>query len=100
MLKWRLTDEAQEDMKNIRVFTKQYWGAAQSIRYSKIIREKIDLLAQNPRLGTDRSAELGKGVRSILIGSHSIYYEFNAKWLTILAILHQAMTPAEHLRQK
>ena len=100
MLKWRLTSEAQADMQDIRSFTKQYWGAAQSARYIKEIREKIDLLAQNPCLGVDRSAGLGKGIRSILIGSHAIYYEFNMTELIVRAILHQAMAPGEHMPPK
>ena len=92
MLRWRLTAEAQADMRD--------WGAAQSVRYIKELREKIELLAQNPRLGVDRSADLGEGIRSIFIGSHTIYYEFNATVLIVLAILHQAMTPDKHLRQR
>ena len=97
MLKWRLTEEAQTDLRDIRAFTKQQWGIVQSTRYIKEIREKIELLAQNPRLGVDRSADLEKGIRSILIGSHAIYYEFNATVLVVQAILHQAMTPGKHL---
>ena len=100
MLKWRLTAEAQADMRGIRTFTRQYWGAAQSTRYIKELREKIELLAQTPRLGVDRSVDLGEGIRSIFIGSHTVYYEFNATALTVRAILHQAMTPDEHLRQR
>ena len=94
-----LTEEAQADLRDIRAFTKQQWGDVQSVRYIKEIREKLKLLAQNPSLGVDRSADLEKGVRSILIGSHAIYYVFNAKALTVRAILHQAMTPNKHLQR-
>ena len=100
MLKWRLSEEAQADMRDIRAFTRQRWGMAQSVRYIEEIREKIGLLAQNPRLGVDRSVELGEGVRSFLIGSHVIYYEFDAARLTVRTILHQAMAPDKHWRQK
>ena len=100
MLKWRLTAEAQEDMRDIRIFTRQYWGTEQSVRYIKELREKIELIAENPHLGIDRSADLGEGIRSIFIGSHTIYYEFNSTGLIIQAILHQAMTPDKHLRQR
>ena len=100
MLEWRFSEEAQADMRDIRTFTRQYWSMAQSVRYIKEIKEKIELLAQNPRLGVDRSADLGEGIRSILIGSHVIYYEFDATRLTVRTILHQAMAPDEHWRQK
>ena len=97
MLKWRLSEEAQRDLGEIRSFTKREWGMAQSNRYIKAIREKIDLLAQNPRLGADRSADLGEGVRSVFVGSHTVYYDFDIITLTVRAILHQAMTPRLHL---
>jgi toxin ParE1/3/4 len=100
MLKWRLSKEAEDDMRNIRLYTQKYWGVEQSSRYIKEIRGKIELVAQNPRTGTDRSHDLRPGFRSIFIGSHTIYYEFNSKMLTVRAILHQAMTPAPHLRRK
>ena len=99
MLKLCLTEEAQTDLRDIRAFTKQQWGAVQSIRYIKEIREKIKLLMENPCLGVDRSADLEEGVRSILVGSHSIYYEFNTTALTVRTILHQAMTPEKHLQR-
>ena len=97
MLKWCLTKEAQADLLDIRAFTKQQWGVVQSVRYIKEIQEKIELLAQNPCFGVDRSYDIEKGVRSILVGSHAIYYEFNETVLTVRAILHQAMTPDKHL---
>jgi toxin ParE1/3/4 len=100
MLKWYLTEEAQVDMKDIRTFTKQCWGGMQSARYIKEIREKINLLAQNPRLVFDRSVDLGKNIRSIPIGSHMIYYEFNVAELYVRGILHQAMVPDKYLQQK
>jgi len=99
MLKLCLTEEAQTDLRYIRAFTKQQWGDVQSVRYIKEIREKFKLLAQNPCLGVDRSADLEEGTRSILVGSHAIYYEFNATALTVRAILHQAMAPDKHLQR-
>jgi toxin ParE1/3/4 len=100
MRKWILSKEAQEDMGDIRLFSKCYWGNEQSVRYIKEIREKIELLAENPRIGIDRSNDLEINIRSIVIGSHTIYYEFNDEALTVKAILHQAMTPNLHLRGK
>jgi toxin ParE1/3/4 len=96
MLKWRLSEEARKDMSEIRSFTKQEWGLAQSDRYIKTIKEKLELLAKNPRAGIDRSADLGEEIRSVFIGSHTIYYSFDANTLTVRAILHQAMTPRQH----
>jgi len=99
MLKLSLTEEAQEDLRGIRAFTKRQWGIVQSTQYIREIREKINLLTENPCLGIDRSADLEEGARSILVGSHAIYYEFNATVLTVRAILHQAMIPDKHLQR-
>ena len=98
MLKWRLSEEAQRDMSEIRAFTRREWGTTQSDRYIKSLREKIGLLAQNPRIGLDRSADLGRKIRSVFAGSHTIYYDFDAENLTVHSILHQAMTPHTHLK--
>jgi plasmid stabilization system protein ParE len=35
MLEWILSEEAQADMRDIRFFSKQQWGEAQSSRYIK-----------------------------------------------------------------
>jgi toxin ParE1/3/4 len=93
MRKWSLAKEAQSDMRDIRLFSKQHWGEEQSIRYINEIRGKIDLIARNPLIGKDCSDHIEVGIRSIFIGSHTIYYEFNAETLTVRAILHQAMIP-------
>jgi toxin ParE1/3/4 len=100
MLKWRLSKDAQTDMSDIRFFTKEQWGITQSSRYIKEIRERIDLLAQNPHIGADRSDDLKEGIRSILVGNHIIYYAHDAKTLTVWAVLHQSMMPVAHLRQR
>jgi toxin ParE1/3/4 len=100
MLKWRLSQEAQTDMSDIRAFTKKYWGVDQSKRYIKAIQERIELLAQNPYLGANRSLDVEEGIRSFLVGTHTIYYQCDTKTLTIWAILHQARTPRIHLLQK
>ena len=99
MLKWQLSEQAQNDMKDIRAFTKKQWGVDQSELYIRKILTKIDMLAQNPGSGIDRSYESGVNIRSVLVGSHTIYYEYNAEILVIQAVLHQAMTPDAHLRQ-
>ena len=76
MLKWRLSEEAQRDMREIRSFTKREWGIAQSDRYIKTIREKIGLLTRNPRIGINRSSDLGEKIRSVFIGNHTILLRF------------------------
>jgi toxin ParE1/3/4 len=100
MLQKRITDRAKIHMSVIRAFTKEQWGPAQSVKYMKEIYARIDLLARKPQLGVDHSDELGNGIHSFFIGSHTIYYQYDTETLIIRAVLHQAMSPVTHLRQK
>lgn len=87
-------------MRDIRRFTKDNWGQAQSARYIEEIYKRIELLAERPQIGIDRSGELGEGTRSCFVGSHTIYYMFDAETLTVLSVLHQAMTPGNLFEQQ
>ena len=97
MLKRLITDIAKAHMNDIRRFTKDQWGTAQSIKYMQEISDKIGLLAQRPQIGIDRSTDLGDGIRSYFVGGHTIYYRHDSKLLVVYAILHQSMTPQVHL---
>jgi hypothetical protein len=77
--------------------TAMEYGSINTLYLKKLT--KIELLAQNPKSGIDRTNELGENIRSALVGSHTIYYEYDGEMLTIQAVLHQAMTPEIHLRQ-
>ena len=97
MLRKIITERAQAHMGEIKRFTKAQWGTVQSVKYLHEISNKINLLAQNPQTGIDRSGELGDGIRSYFVGSHTIYYRYEEKLLVVHAILHQSMTPLAHL---
>jgi len=96
MLKRFITDRAKTHMNDIRRFTKDQWGMAQSVKYMQEIGDKIGLLAQRPQIGIDRSNDLGDDIRSYFVGSHTIYYRYDSELLVVYAILHQSMTPQVH----
>jgi toxin ParE1/3/4 len=98
MLKKIITARAKTHMGEIKSFTKTQWGMAQSAKYLQEISNKIGILAQRPEIGIDRSGDLGNGMRSYFVGSHTIYYRYDSKLLVIYAILHQSMTPLSHLK--
>ena len=97
MLKKFITERAKNHMSEIKRFTQDQWGTTQSVKYLQEISNKINLLAQRPQIGIDRSEDLGDGVRSYYVGSHTIYYRYDSKLLVIHSILHQSMTPLTHL---
>ena len=97
MLRKFITERACAHMSEIKRFTKTQWGITQSVKYMQEISNKIDLLAYRPQIGMDRSGDIGKGIRSCFVGSHTIYYRHDSELLVVYAILHQSMTPLVHL---
>ena len=97
MLRKFITDAAKVHMSEIRRFTKSQWGMVQSAKYMQEISNKIDMLAQRPQIGIDRSGDLGNGIRSSFVGSHTIYYRHCSDKIIVHAVLHQSMTPQPHI---
>ncbi|PRB82693.1 type II toxin-antitoxin system RelE/ParE family toxin [Pseudomonas sp. MYb185] len=94
---FRLTRDAQQDLKAIRRYTVNTWGQEQSRKYLQGAREAMELLAEFPGQGLVR-LDVGEGVFSFPYGSHMLYYRLEKKQLVIFAMLHQRMVPTEHLQ--
>ncbi|MFJ5161002.1 type II toxin-antitoxin system RelE/ParE family toxin [Pantoea sp. NPDC088449] len=97
MATFQLTDEARQDIVDIRRFTLQKWGDAQSKSYLKRLQETLRTLADMPNLGKSRALDVAEGVLSFPYVSHMVYYQPGGKGIIILAILHQSRVPATHL---
>ena len=54
MSNYRLTPDAQSDLIDIRRFTLDRWGEAQSKKYLFELRQTLHLLAETPSLGKPR----------------------------------------------
>ena len=96
---YRLTPDAQTDLIEIRRFTVQQWGEAQSRKYLSELRATIHLLAQSPSLGKSRT-EIGPKVSSFPHASHVIYYLIHEEQVIVFAILHKRMVPMNHLADR
>ncbi|WP_312953157.1 type II toxin-antitoxin system RelE/ParE family toxin [Superficieibacter sp.] len=94
---YRLTAEAQRDLKEILEFTEQKWGRKKSQEYFSRIREILSRLAEMPEIGQPRYPELSAGTYSFPCVSHMIYYLIEDSELVVLAVLHQRQLPAHHL---
>tara|TARA_R110002020_G_scaffold350210_1_gene563617 strand:+ start:28380 stop:28682 length:303 start_codon:yes stop_codon:yes gene_type:complete len=94
---FRLTRDAQQDLKAIRRYTVDTWGQEQSRKYLQGARETMELLAEFPAQGLAR-LDVGEGVFSFPYGSHMLYYRLEKKQLVVFAVLHQRMVPTEHLQ--
>lgn len=96
---YRFTPDAQSDLIDIRRFTVQQWGAAQSQIYLSDLRSTIRLLAETPSLGKPRP-EVGEHVLSFPHVSHVIYYVIHEQQVVVFGVLHKRMVPLNHLTER
>jgi toxin ParE1/3/4 len=96
---YRLTPDAQSDLIEIRRYTVQQWGPAQSQKYLSDLRKTIRLLAETPSLGKSRP-EVETDVLSFPHVSHVIYYMVHEQQLVIFGVLHKRMVPFNHLVER
>jgi len=96
---FRLTPDAQSDIRDIRRFTISQWGVAQAQRYLAELRQAMLLLAENPSLGKTGPAT-GPNVSSFSHASHVIDYIVHEQQLVVFAVLHKRMGPARQLSER
>ena len=94
---FRLTRDAQQDLKAIRRYTVDRWGQEQSRKYLEGMQNTIRLLAEFPVQGLARQ-DVDAGVFSFPYGSHMLYYRLEEEQLMVFAVLHQRMVPERHLK--
>lgn len=96
---YRLTQDARPDLIEIRRYTVDQWGVAQSHRYLSELRETICVLAEAPLIGRVRP-EVGSKVLSFPYSSHVIYYVVHEQQMVIFAVLHKRMVPINHITER
>ena len=92
MMKYKITNEAQNDLENIWFYTYENLSIKQADRYYKLLLDEIEYLANNPKVGQDYSHVRKDYLRSN-VKSHLILYKINQKenLIEIIRILHQRM---------
>ncbi len=96
MNRYILSPEAKTDIASIRQYTTQHWGKTQTDKYTLQLRERMQWLADNPRLGRERD-EIKKGYRSFNERNHVIFYRTAGSTIEIISILHQSMDIEQNL---
>ncbi|MDI7661795.1 type II toxin-antitoxin system RelE/ParE family toxin [Cronobacter universalis] len=87
MAAYRLTDEAQRDLKQIKKFTGIRFGMRHAREYLLKIRHTLERLAREP----------GCPLRRFPCASHIIYYTEPDSGIIVLAVLHHSRLPAGEL---
>lgn len=81
---------------SIAAYTLERWGDAQMVRYVDELHGRFNQLAQSPQIGR-RRLDVGRRYRSVVQGSHVIFYRVTVKEVVIVRILHGRMSAAHHL---
>ena len=96
MTRAALTPRARADIEAIWDYTASRWGAAQAVRYVRLIQAAIEALGSNPGLGA-ACDHIRRGYRRQRAGSHIIFYRSRGNAIDIVRILHQRMDFARHI---
>ena len=89
--KYRISQQAIEDLENIWIYTLKKWSKEQAYRYYNLIIEEIEFVADNFMIG--KSAEqTRKNYRVTKVKSHLIFYrKTENNIIEITRILHERM---------
>ncbi len=95
---YKISKEAENDLKEIWFYTIENWSTQQAERYLNLIFDEIDYLCTNPNSGVD-FGEIRKGYWRSKVKSHLIFYKINTKQnvLEVIRVLHEIMDIENHL---
>ena len=86
-MRYRLSQQARSDLKDILIEGILNWGDTQSLRYQDSFRRTFELLASMPTLG--RRSERGyDDEHRFLHGKHVIYYRIEPDQIVIQTIIY------------
>ena len=86
MTKYRLSNEAKEDLIRIHHYGVVKFGMAQADTYFEAFFEHFDRIAQNP-FSFESVDHIKKGYRRCVCGSDSIFFRLNNDMVEIMAIV-------------
>ena len=86
MAKYRLSNEAKEDLIRIHQYGIEKFGMAQADKYFDTFFEYFEIISQRP-FSFESVDYIKKGYRCCVCGSDSIYYKINEDIVDIMAIV-------------
>jgi len=95
---YQLTDEAARDVEEILEYSVINFGAEQAQHYFEALKECIELLAENPRIGHSAEEILPDYLR-FPFESHVIFYKIFPSSILVVRILHECMDPERHIKE-
>jgi toxin ParE1/3/4 len=89
VVRLRIAEAAQHDLRDIRIYSKAAFGAATTRQYLIGLRATFTLLRERPFIGTSEE-HLGFAIRSFGYKAHRIYFRSADDEVLIVRILHHA----------
>ncbi len=93
---YRLSEEAQNDLREISRYTQKNWSNKQAKHYLVELAAGFENIVRSPTLGKIRD-EIGKDIRSFTIARHIVFYRTGMEYLEIARVLHASMDIKRHL---
>ena len=86
MASYRLSPNADADLKRIWFFGLEKWGATKADEYLIAMFQRFSILAENP-YQSPKVDEVRYGYRRSVFGSDSIYFRLTEDYIEIMAII-------------
>ncbi len=93
---YQLSEEAQNDLKEISHYTQKNWSNKQAKLYLIELTAGFENLARSPKLGRKRK-EIEKDILSFSVASHIIFYRTGSECIEVARVLHASMDIKRHL---
>lgn len=90
MSEYRLSEAAQNDLREILEYTRASWGDRRAKHYLIELTLRFEELANFPGLGRKRE-NIGLGIRSFQASHHIVFYREKPEAIEIARILHPSM---------
>lgn len=94
---YRLSEAAASDIENILDTSLTAFGALQTEDYYTALTQCLELLGENPEMGT-KADDIRPGYRRFPHESHVVFYTIEESGVFIVRILHQHMDAPRNLR--
>jgi toxin ParE1/3/4 len=94
--KYKLRQTAIDDLREIGKHTLENYGKTQRDKYLDGLKERFELLGNNPNFGRSRD-DVKAGYRCSTFGKHIVFYTLPEGTVEIIGILHERMVPEQNV---
>ena len=96
--KFRISEEAVEDLEKIWEYTNRNWSVSQADRYYKLLIDEIEYISENWNSSRPMH-HIKEGYRASIVKSHLIFFRIQHNDIVeVIRILHQMMDVESHLK--